>query len=175
MNSDEHQDSLSYLDRLVVKVGYAISFLFLVSALVIFYEVIQRYVFDSPTFWVHETTVMIGAFLFVYAGSHCVAKDKHIRVVIIYDAVSPAVRYWLDVITNIMCCVSTGMLAWAAWQVLTRAIFAPGGEIRLETTGSAWDPAFPAYIKISLFLILCLMFVQFVVRLINLLTRRTHV
>ncbi|CCN46732.1 putative TRAP-type C4-dicarboxylate transport system, small permease component [Vibrio nigripulchritudo MADA3029] len=175
MDLSEQQEPLNYLDRLVVKVGHTISFLFLVSALVIFYEVIQRYVFDSPTFWVHETTVMIGALLFVYGGSHCVAKDKHIRVVIIYDAVSPKVRRWLDVIIYAMCCVSTGMLAWAAWQVLLRAVFAPNGDIRFETTGSAWDPAFPAFIKITLFLILCLMFIQFVFRLINKLTRGSHV
>jgi len=47
------------------------------------------------------------------------------------------------------------------------AWYAPWGEMRLETSGSAWDPAYPALLKALIFGTLCLMSVQFVLHLIQ--------
>lgn len=153
------------LDRLIVSIGHVLSLFFLVSAVIIVWEIIARYVFNSPTFWVHETTTLICALLFAYGGSHCIARDKHIRIVIFYDAASKAVRRWLDIVISVLCVIYSGGLAWAGWLVVEKSIFTPQGVFRMETSGSAWDPPFPAITKMFLFLMLTVMLVQFVLHL----------
>ncbi len=156
-----------WLDDLIVKVGNAASFFYLVSAVIIMWEIIARYVFNAPTYWAHETTILVCALLYAYAGSHCLARNKHIRIVILYDAVSPKIRRWLDVIISGLCVIFTVGLAWGGWLVMGKAIFTPQGEFRMETSGSAWDPPFPAITKMFLFFMLSIMLVQFILHFIS--------
>ena len=44
---------------------------------------------------------------------------------------------------------------------------APGGEIRIERSGSAWNPVYPGLIKIFLMLVLGVMTVQFAILAVN--------
>ncbi len=161
----EGRGPVSGLDRLIIHIGHVLSVFFLVSAIIIVWEIIARYVFNAPTFWVHETTTLICALLFAYGGSYCVAKDKHIRIVILYDAVSPAMRRWLDVLISLLCILYAAGITWAGWLVVERSIFTPQGTLRFETSGSAWDPPFPAYTKMFLFLMLAVMLLQFILHL----------
>ena len=46
--------------------------------------------------------------------------------------------------------------------MVDKAFFAPTGEFRMETSGSAWDPKFPALIKLALFAALLGMTIQYV-------------
>lgn len=155
------------IDHAIIALGKVVSLFFVFSAVIIFGEIVARYVFNSPTFWVHETTIFVGALLFVFGGSYCVARDKHIRIVILYDYVSARMRRRLDILISTLCLISTGTLSWAAWQVLERAIFTPQGAFRMETSGSAWNPPFPAIIKGFLFMMLCIMTLQFFLHLLH--------
>ena len=50
-------------------------------------EVAARYVFNSPTFWAHESTTFLIAAIFLIGGPIALARDKHIRVRMFYDSV----------------------------------------------------------------------------------------
>jgi len=165
--------AVSILDRWIIWVGKIASYFFMVSAIIIFWEIVARYVFDSPTFWVHETTTLICAILFAFGGSHCIATDKHIRIVLIYDIVSGRIRYWLDALITFLCIIYAAGMTWAGWLVVQPAIFTPTGEFRLETSGSSWDPPFPALTKMFLFLVLILMLIQFILHFVSGLRRRS--
>lgn len=130
-------------------------------------EVILRYVFNAPTIWAHETTIFLCGVAFVYGGLYCTARDRHIRVVLIYDALSPRWRRRFDVAISVISGAASAMFAWAAWTMVERAIFMPDGSFRLERSGSAWDPVFPGLSKLFLFLVLALMAVQFAVLAVN--------
>lgn len=160
------REPVTALDRWIIRIGDVLSLFFLVSAVIIVTEIVARYAFNSPTFWVHETTTLICALLFAYGGSYCVAKDKHIRIVLLYDLVPKPWKRWLDVLISSLCAVFALGLAWAGWQIVERAIFTPQGAFRMETSGSAWDPPFPAITKVFLFLMLCVMLLQFVLHII---------
>ncbi|MDW6005072.1 TRAP transporter small permease subunit [Vibrio mangrovi] len=155
------------LDRIIVRLGNMLSLLFLFTVAISFYEVVMRYVFDSPTIWVHESASFIGACLFVFGGIYALATNKHVRVVLIYDAVSERTRRYLNIFHHIMGFIFAALLAYAAYQMTESAIFSPFGELHFETSGSAWNPPFPAYIKIMIFLTMCVMCVQFVLHLIQ--------
>lgn len=43
----------------------------------------------------------------------------------------------------------------------------PWGDIHLETSGTAWNPPFPALLKGLIFLTVITMFIQFTLHLIN--------
>lgn len=164
---EQEQPVLNRLDSAIHKVGNALSLLFIVTVAISFFEVVMRYVFDSPTIWVHETASFIGGGLFVFGGAYALATNKHVRVVLIYDVVSPTVRHCLNLFHHLMGLLMSGLLIWASWQMVSSAWLSPMGGLHLETSGSAWNPPFPAYIKASILLTSCLMFVQFCLHLLT--------
>ncbi|NRA89110.1 MAG: TRAP transporter small permease [Rhizobiales bacterium] len=155
------------LDKCIIYIGNILSGLFVITAIIIVFEIVARYVFDSPTFWVHETTTLLCAVLFLYGGPYCIAKDSHIRIVLIYDAVSKKTKRILNIFISTITIIYLCALSWAALQVAERALFAPWGDFRPETSGSAWDPALPAVVKTVLFIILIAMVVQSILHLIS--------
>lgn len=165
---DKDEDvGFTWLDRAIVWLGKKLSLVFAVIVLVSFYEIIRRYVFDAPTLWVHETVTFAGATLFVIGGLYALATDRHVRIVLIYDAVSPRVQRWLRVVHHLLGLAFSGMLLFASWSMTKGAVLAPWGDIRLETSGSAWNPPFPALLKVIILVAVATMTLQFVLHLIR--------
>lgn len=155
------------LGRVISSGGLIFAAGIVVAMLILIQEVVLRYFFNSPTNWAHETTIFLCGVAFVYGGLYCVARDSHIRVVLIYDALPPRARRWLDVVISVICALSSAMFAYAAWIMVKRAAFTPSGEFRLERSGSAWDPVYPGVMKIFLLAVLTVMAVQFLILAIN--------
>ncbi|MGP8305460.1 TRAP transporter small permease subunit [Vibrio sp. YIC-376] len=155
------------LDKAITKISEWFSLLFVVTVIISFYEVASRYLFDSPTMWVHETASFIGGSLFVIGGAYALATDKHVRVVLLYDSVSQETKRYLNIFHHLAGLLFSGLLIYAAWQTVANSWFAPWGGLRLETSGSAWNPPFPALLKGVILITVCLMFIQFVLHLIN--------
>ncbi len=156
-----------FLGRIIQKGGVFVASLFLVSAAIIMYEIFMRYVLDAPTLWVTETTIFICAVAFIYGGLYCVARDRHIRVVLIYDHLPAPWRRVFDIVISCFCLVSACFFAWASWTMVQRSWWAPTGKLRLEGTGSAWNPPTPALMKGFLMLVMIVMAVQFVILAFN--------
>ncbi|WP_246832887.1 MULTISPECIES: TRAP transporter small permease subunit [unclassified Thalassospira] len=144
---------------------FAIGFLCSMAALI--FEICMRHIFNAPTIWAHETTTFLCAMGFVFAGLFCASRNQHIRVVIIYDMVSPKARRILNIVISLICAVSSGFFAFAAWLMVKRAAFSPNGGIRLETSGSAWNPPFPAILKIFMLVIMVALTIQFLILAYN--------
>ncbi|WP_116134678.1 TRAP transporter small permease subunit [Tropicimonas sp. IMCC34043] len=155
------------LGRAINRFGIFFAIAILASAFMLFFEVIMRYVFNSPTTWVHETVVFLNACAFIFGGLYVAALNRHIRVVLIYDHLGGRLRRGFDIAISIACMISSGFFAWASWQAVKRAAWTPQGEIHIETSGSAWNPAYPGIIKIFLFVIMILLTIQFLILAIN--------
>ncbi len=155
------------LDKAIAKISEVLSLLFVFTVIISFYEVFSRYLFNAPTIWVHETASFLGGSLFVIGGAYALATDKHVRVVLIYDMVSQKTRHWLNIFHHIAGLIFTGLLIYAAFQMVNNAWFTPWGELQLETSGTAWNPPFPALLKGLILFTVCVMFVQFILHLIN--------
>lgn len=168
------QDSFPTQDPLssyLVFLGRPISVAFLLITAFTFFEVVMRYVFNMPTRWVHETTIALSAVCFAFGGAYCLAIDKHIRMIVVYDAVSPRVRRWLDIGISVIGCLSCLLMAWASFGLAYKGFWNPSGQFRLETTGSAWNPPTPAIVKAVLFITLCVMAIQFALQFVRHLRR----
>ncbi|WEJ34117.1 TRAP transporter small permease [Devosia sp. SD17-2] len=169
---DDDNEIRSGLDRIVAGstkfFAWAIFLAFAVSVI----EVVARYVFGRPTFWAHETTTFLIAAIFLIGGPIALARDKHIRVRIFYDSVSPQKRRWFDIINSILALAFFGGLSYAAWIMSSKATFTPSGEFRLEGTGTAWNPPTPALLKILVLICCGVMFVQTVLHLVEAIRRK---
>lgn len=155
------------LGRVIDRLGIVFAIGILVAMAVLIFEIFMRYGMNSPTLWAHETSIFLSALAFVFGGLYCVSHNRHIRVVLLYDQLGPRARRIMDVIISLACLVSTLFFAYASWLMTERAVWAPDGRLRLEGTGSAWNPPTPALLKIFLLVVLAAMAVQFLVLAIN--------
>lgn len=155
------------LGRAIDRGGLIFAIGIVLSMLILIQEVVLRYVFNRPTIWAHETTVFLCAIAFVYGGLYCAARDQHIRVVLLYDAVHGRAKRVLDAVISVICMLASGFFAWAAWIMVARAIFRPDGSVRFETSGSAWNPPYPAWLKLFLLAVLGVMAVLFAILAVN--------
>jgi len=155
------------LDRLVNAAGGAISWLAFVAMAISVWEVVMRYVFDSPTSWVHETVIFLIACIFALGGPVALARDKHIRIRVVYDLVSPRLRWVFDVFNSFMTLLFTVGITYAASVMFWRSSHNPMGDWQLERSGTSWNPPFPALTKGVIFLAVAIMTVQAVLHIVH--------
>ncbi|MCB9960068.1 MAG: TRAP transporter large permease subunit [Rhodospirillaceae bacterium] len=148
------------LDAAISQSGYVIGWLIFFAMVFTVYEVILRYIFNDPTYWVHETTVFLVATIFSLGGPVVLASDRHIRVRLVYDLVSDRTRDWLDIFNTIITFVFCVGLTFAAYIMFTRSAINPAGEWQLERSGTSWNPPFPSLTKAMILLAAGIMTVQ---------------
>lgn len=163
---NEKPENQTFLDRIIEKIGEYLSLIFLFIVIISFFEILMRYLFNSPTSWVHETASFLGGCLFVFGGAYAISIDKHVRVVLLYDNVSAKTKTYLNLFHHIVGMAFSVMMVWASYLMVMDSWFAPWGELRLQTSGSAWNPAFPAYLKGIIFLTMIILSIQFFLKLI---------
>ena len=155
------------MGRIVDRAGYVFAAGIVLAAAILLLEVFLRYFFNRPTIWAHETTVFLCGAAFVFGGLYCTCKNSHIRVVLLYDLLSPGARRVANVVISLASAVAAAFFAYAACHMVQRAVWTPSGDIRLETTGSAWSPPTPALIKIFVLVVMVLLVVQFLILAVN--------
>ena len=155
------------MGQIVDKAGYVFALGIVAAAVILLLEVFLRYFLNSPTIWAHETTVFLCGAAFVFGGLYCTCRNSHIRVVLLYELFSPRVRRIADVVISLVSALASGFFAYAAWYMVKRAVWTPTGAVRLETTGSAWSPPTPAFIKIFIFVTMLLLVLQFLILAYN--------
>lgn len=161
------------LDRAIAGSSKVFAWAIFVAFLITVIEVIARYVFDSPTFWAHETTTFLIAAIFLVGGPVALARDKHIRVRIFYDSVGPRRRRTLDIVNSVVALVFFAGLAYASWVMVGKSWFTPTGALHLEGTGTSWNPPTPALLKLLVLICVVAMFVQTVFHLLAAIRRDT--
>ena len=67
---------LKTVDRISELSGKGVSFLVIPLVAVILYEIIARYVFQSPTIWVHETAQMIYGAYVILLGAYVLRRRR---------------------------------------------------------------------------------------------------
>ncbi|WP_417720890.1 TRAP transporter small permease subunit [Salipiger sp.] len=128
--------------------------------IVMFYEVVARYVFEAPTLWANELSLWIAAFVFLFAGQYAMQQRSHIRIYVIYDVMPRWMQKTADVISVLLIVGFTFALVWGGYtDAKTRFL-------RMETFGTAWDPPIPGIMKAAILFIIVLVTVQAVSNLI---------
>jgi len=128
--------------------------------LVMFYEVVSRYVFAAPTLWANELSLWIAAFVFLLAGQYAMQQRSHIRIYIIYDIMPRWAQKTADVLSVFLIFAFTFALVWGNFADAQRRF------LRMETFGTAWDPPLPGVVKPALLIIIALVCIQAISNLI---------
>ena len=122
--------------------------------LVMFYEVVSRYVFSRPTLWANELSLWIAGFVFLFAGQYAMQQRSHIRIYIIYDMMPRWMQKTADVISVSLICAFFFALLWGGYGDAMRRM------LRMETFGTAWDPPIPGTLKPAILVIILLVTIQ---------------
>ena len=92
------QSVLRVADETNEWVGRVGSFLFLPMIFVITFEIVMRYVFRSPTIWVHETSEYLLVVMAMVGGGYTFLHKGHVSVDIVYERLSTKGKAILDLI-----------------------------------------------------------------------------
>ncbi len=104
--------------------------------LVLCYEVTMRYVFNAPTNWVMETSMMLGGTIAAMGWGYTHLHQGHVRVDVFYMHLSPRGKATVDVICSILFLFPLlAILIYASfsWAQFSWAM----GE---KMVGSSWKP-----------------------------------
>lgn len=155
------------LDRWIVKLGDVVTWLYVVAVLISFYEVIMRYFFDSPTVWVHETTIAIVGMAMAYGGIYCFSNNSHIQVVLVRDLLSPKWQKRIAIFVDVLTLIFSIGGAYAMYYMVSRAVINPMGEFYMQRSGSAMNSVWPTLTKIFILLVFLILIVQVFLHLLK--------
>jgi len=107
---DIHNPVVDFIDWINGWVGEFIAYWSVMAVFVYFYEVLARYVFNSPTNWAHEGMFLMFGMQYLLAGGYAAREDAHVRVDIIYEQLSERAKAVTDIVTSIFFFIFTGTL-----------------------------------------------------------------
>ena len=152
---------MDLIDRFNRFIGEAVSYLYLGAVAVTAYEVVLRYLFNAPTTWAFELTILLCAIAYLLSGGYVTQGNGHIRITSISDRLPKPFAWWLELFGMLVGIFAIGVLAWAGFKPALFAI-----EIG-ERTGSAWDSPMPAILKPLIVVGAALIVVQLLVQVIR--------
>jgi TRAP-type C4-dicarboxylate transport system permease small subunit len=132
---------VNFIDRMNTVIGENAAWLFLAGTAVTCYEVVLRYLFNDPTTWAFELTILFCAIGYLLSGGYVTMKRSHIAITSLYEQAPPKLRKALDVFNSL---VGLGCMSLLLWSSFNQAVYS---VTIWERTGSAWDPPLPAILK----------------------------
>ena len=98
MNTAPLKRLISAFDNISHSTGEAFSWAIIVLVFGISYEVIMRYLFNSPTSWAFDMSFILYGALFMMAGAYTLSKGEHVRGDFIYQRWNPTTQAKVDLI-----------------------------------------------------------------------------
>lgn len=124
------------IDRLSLYSGEFVSYWAVIAVFVYYYEVIARYVFNSPTNWAHEGMFLMFGMQYLIAGAYAMLTEAHVRVDVFYAPLSPRRKAIVDLATSVFFYIFAGTLLVTSW------IFAVDATVVHEISFTEWAIAY---------------------------------
>jgi TRAP-type mannitol/chloroaromatic compound transport system permease small subunit len=157
--------ALKIIDRLNDGAGQASKWLVIALVGLTTFEVVARYVFNAPTIWGYQLTIMVAASLFALTWGYAERTGAHIRVDFLFARMS---KRW-QAIVDVVCYI---ILTFPLLTVLIRGAFTQtlwSFRVNEVMSESFWYP--PAQpLRIVVLIGACLVFLQFTASFV----RRLH-
>ncbi len=93
---------LNRIDSISNWSGKIIQWLSYVLTIVVLYEVMMRYIFNNPTIWAFDVTMIINVALFLGGLAYVTYKKAHISVDVLYNMFPRKVRIIIDLFCYIL-------------------------------------------------------------------------
>ena len=75
----------NWIDVINTRVAQFVAWWAVIAVFVYYYEVTARYIFNSPTNWVHESMFLMFGMQFMLCGAYAYLEDQHVRVDVVYS------------------------------------------------------------------------------------------
>ncbi len=114
------------IDRVNEWIGQLVAWVTLGLVLVVFIDVVMRYLFNTSFVFTQELEWHLFGFIFLIGAGYTLLHDGHVRVDIIYQRISPKAQAWIDLIGVIFFLIPGCLMlidtSWAftvnAWNVM---------------------------------------------------------
>src|SRR4051812_32731509 len=113
-----------WIDKLNERIGRYVAWWAIIAVFAYYYEVMARYVFNSPSNWVHESMFLMFGMQYMLCGAFAYREDQHVRVDVVYTHFSRRGKAIADIVTSaffflfVITMVWTGIrFGWDATQV----------------------------------------------------------
>jgi len=133
------------VDRISQTVGLSVAHFYLVCALITAYEVILRYIFNSPTLWAFEVVMVVCAAAWALSGGYVTMRRSHIAITVVYQYTKGRLRWWLDLFIQLVSLGAMWVLGYSVWHMMEEALRT------LERSGTSFNSPEPVIIKTVLF------------------------
>ena len=87
---------IEWTDKINEKLGSAASWLVLILILIITYDVIVRYLFQSSSVAMQELEWHLFAIIFLLSAGYTLKMDDHVRVDVFYSGFSEKKKAWIN-------------------------------------------------------------------------------
>lgn len=147
---------VKYVGMLSVFLGKACGVFYIAAIGLSVYEVFMRYVLNSPTSWTSETIMMLVATAWLLCVGAVTQQRRHITVTTMELVIGK--KLWDQISKTAILISMAGVLGLIImlWDPMVKILKAP------QTTGSAFDPPSPTYIKTMLVVAACLYLLQLI-------------
>ena len=105
-----------------IRTGEFVAYWAVISVFVYYYEVMARFVFNSPTNWVHESMFLMYGMQYMLAGAFAYQCDQHVRVDVFYARFSPRGKAIADIVTSVFFFIFILTMLWTGWKFASDAI-----------------------------------------------------
>jgi TRAP-type mannitol/chloroaromatic compound transport system permease small subunit len=128
-----------------VKAGEYVAYWGVIAVFVYYYEVVARFVFNSPTNWVHESMFLMFGMQYMISGAYAYKEDQHVRVDVVYTHLSTRGKAIADIISSVFFFIFTLTMLYTGWK------FASDAVQNSETSFTEWSVQYwPVKIAIPL-------------------------
>ena len=127
-----HTPFTDRIDAVSAKAGEYVAYLGVIAVFAYYYEVLARFVFNSPTNWVHESMFLMFGMQYMMSGAYAYREDQHVRVDVFYTKFSARGKALADVISSMFFFIFTITLLWTGWR------FAADAVANRETSFTEW-------------------------------------
>ncbi len=134
----------SFVDTFSRFTGLAVSQFYIICAIITLWEVIARYVFDSPTSWAFEMVMVLCATAWMLSSGYITLRHRHIGITVFYIMVGDRTRWWLDLLAMVVGVIALFLLA---TDTMSRALESVD---LVERVGSAFNSPQPMMLKLAL-------------------------
>lgn len=132
------------IDSLNRFVGHAAMHIYLVVALLSVYEVIQRYVFHTPTIWSYELVLALCGCAWALSGGYVLGQKRHIAITILFDLMPPRMQRVFEGLALLVSTFAIGCLVFIAYGLGLKSLR------WIDKTGSAFNSPLPTLLTIAL-------------------------
>ena len=133
------------IDRISIASGKILVWWTVAAVVIITFEVTMRYVFNRPTNWGHESMTLIFGMQYILCGEYAHWARAHVRVDVVYQALSPRNKARMDALTSLLFFLYIGVMTYTSW------FFSWQSQVIWEHSFTEWAP--PLYpVKFTVFL-----------------------